>query len=218
MWLWVRRQTPIAKRSDPRYGHVKGQPVRFINGHNGRNFSAETRAQISDTAKIRWADPAEPERQSATVTDRFKDPAERIKQSEKLKRDGHRPPPGSGCGSNGVPAPMEARLLAAMPADWLLHHRLDRGIGGGATSLVVIDLSLLAARVAVEIDGRSHCLTAQKARDREKEEFLLARGFRVIRVSNEQVRTSLEPTVAFHHRGSRPPGRRPDCEVPWAPA
>jgi very-short-patch-repair endonuclease len=99
--------------------------------------------------------------------------------------------------ANGVPAPMEARLLAAMPADWLLHHRLDRGIGGGATSVVVIDLSLLAARVAVEIDGRSHCLTAQKARDREKEEFLLARGFRVIRVSNEQVRTSLEPTVAF---------------------
>jgi hypothetical protein len=25
---------PIAKRSDPRYGHVKGQPIRFIRGHH----------------------------------------------------------------------------------------------------------------------------------------------------------------------------------------
>src|SRR5215469_10822630 len=30
------QQTNIAKRNDPRHGHVKGQPVRFIHGHSAR--------------------------------------------------------------------------------------------------------------------------------------------------------------------------------------
>ena len=28
--------TPLAKRTSSRYGHVRGEPLRFINGHNAR--------------------------------------------------------------------------------------------------------------------------------------------------------------------------------------
>jgi hypothetical protein len=41
--------TKIAKSSDPRHGHVKGQGVRFLKGHShrGKTVSAETRAKLS---------------------------------------------------------------------------------------------------------------------------------------------------------------------------
>lgn len=43
------KRTRIATQTKPRLGHVKGQPVRFIKGHNcrGRKASLETRAKIS---------------------------------------------------------------------------------------------------------------------------------------------------------------------------
>lgn len=41
--------TRIAKYSDPRHGHVKGQPVRFLKGHShrGKIVSTDTRAKLS---------------------------------------------------------------------------------------------------------------------------------------------------------------------------
>lgn len=41
--------TRIAKKSDPRHGHVKGQGVRFLKGHShrGKLVSVETRAKIA---------------------------------------------------------------------------------------------------------------------------------------------------------------------------
>jgi len=47
------------------------------------------------------------------------------------RRSGHRPPKGHGEGSNGVPTPCEALLLAALPAEagWVLHHRVPRPDG-----------------------------------------------------------------------------------------
>lgn len=40
--------TPIAKQTRNNIGHIKGHPIRFIVGHNGRNrlVSAETRRKI----------------------------------------------------------------------------------------------------------------------------------------------------------------------------
>ena len=79
------------------------------------------------------------------------------------------------------------------------------GSDDGATSAWVIDLVLPAVRLAVEVDGPSHRKTAQKAIDRAKEEFLMSRAFRAIRVSNEQVLNDLEAVVAFITRvASRP--------------
>ena len=60
------------------------------------------------------------------------------------RRNGHRPPTGHGEGSNGVPTPCEALLLAALPAEagWVLHHRVPRPEG----QTYWIDLALLDIR------------------------------------------------------------------------
>jgi very-short-patch-repair endonuclease len=60
-----------------------------------------------------------------------------------------------------------------------------------------VDLVLSTACVAVEIDGGSHRYSAQKARDRERDGFLMSRGLRVIRIPNENVLNNLEGVVAF---------------------
>ncbi len=39
--------TPIAKLNDSRYGHVKGQPVRFFKGHNRRSKTAWNRDKFT---------------------------------------------------------------------------------------------------------------------------------------------------------------------------
>jgi very-short-patch-repair endonuclease len=131
--------------------------------------------------------------------------------SETHRRNGHTVPPESAYRS--APTKEEIRLAAALPARWFLHHRLDRGTKHGARSLVEIDLALPAARVAVEVDGPGHRLTKQKAIDRRKEDFLMSRGWRVIRVGNEEVRTALEGCDAFITAVAA----RPACEEEVAP-
>ncbi len=44
---------PIAKQADKRYGHIKGEPVRFIRGHHyrGKHHSEETKKKISEAKK-----------------------------------------------------------------------------------------------------------------------------------------------------------------------
>ncbi|MBO0813636.1 MAG: hypothetical protein J2P30_00555 [Actinobacteria bacterium] len=44
------QQTRISDRTDPRFGQVKGQPLRFIHGHARRGVvvTAETRAKLSE--------------------------------------------------------------------------------------------------------------------------------------------------------------------------
>lgn len=45
-------KTRLAPANDPRHGHVKGQPVRFLKGHShrGKVVSAETRAKLSQAS------------------------------------------------------------------------------------------------------------------------------------------------------------------------
>jgi very-short-patch-repair endonuclease len=177
----------------------------------GGRHTTETKVKMSIDAKIRYENPAERERmkaalanpatlarKSAIVANRFKDPAERIKQSETMKRLGIQPPPGHNY-SGDKPTKHEALLLADLSSDWLLHHRIARGTATWSSTArwVEIDLVLPAARVAVEVDGRSHRLTAQKAIDREKENFCMTCGFRVIRIPNENVIDDIDGVVAF---------------------
>lgn len=48
---------PIAKSTSPRRGHVKGEPLRFVNGHNGRVFTEETRRKLSELQRARTLSP-----------------------------------------------------------------------------------------------------------------------------------------------------------------
>lgn len=44
--------TRIARQGDPRYGHIKGQPVRFLKGHShrGKIVSSKTRAKLAEAS------------------------------------------------------------------------------------------------------------------------------------------------------------------------
>jgi very-short-patch-repair endonuclease len=45
----------------------------------------------------------------------------------------------------------------------------------------IADFAWLAARVVIEVDGASHDLPGRADRDRERDQFLAGRGFRVLR-------------------------------------
>jgi very-short-patch-repair endonuclease len=49
------------------------------------------------------------------------------------------------------------------------------------------DFACRSAKLIVEIDGATHCTDEEIARDARRTAFLEARGYRVIRFSNEQV-------------------------------
>ena len=165
------------------------------------------RARRSERAKAQMADPAARTRMSDTTKARMADPAARAYLSETMKRLGIQPD-APRCGSNGVPAPREAMLLEALQtvqAGWVLHHHVPRLIGA-------LDLPIVS--VAVEVDGRKHNKTAQKARDRAKENFLMSRGWRVIRISNQSVLNDLEWQVAFITRVASRPAAAQEV-APW---
>jgi hypothetical protein len=45
---------PIAKRTTTKYGHVKGQPVRYINGHYQRSMRLSSMDYVVDNASQCW--------------------------------------------------------------------------------------------------------------------------------------------------------------------
>jgi hypothetical protein len=161
-------------------------------------------------AKAQWADPAyraskvaaaktqtAREQNPEIALAQWADPAARARLSETHKRRGIRVPPDSVY--KGGPTKMEVRLLEALPAGsgCTLHHEIPHGSGLRGFGMWIVDLALLGSRLTVEIDGDSHRKSTQKAIDRRKEEFLLSRGLRVIRVSNESVLADLEGVVTF---------------------
>ena len=47
--------------------------------------------------------------------------------------------------------------LKALSLDWKLHHRINRGTGRGFAHWIEPDLTLLPARVTIEVDGPAPC-------------------------------------------------------------
>jgi very-short-patch-repair endonuclease len=57
---------------------------------------------------------------------------------------------------------------------------------------VIVDFACLSERVVIEIDGRHHLDDPQ---DRERDRWLTARGFRVLRFQNQTVLEDLESVL-----------------------
>lgn len=55
-----------------------------------------------------------------------------------------------------------------------------------------LDIANEAEKVAIEVDGGSHCTLARQEQDRRKDAFLSSAGWLVLRFSNRQVLTNLE--------------------------
>lgn len=83
-------------------------------------------------------------------------------------------------GMHGRPSPAEALLLSHLPG-WHLHYQVDR---------YAVDLANLDERIVIEVDGVAHTrvgATAQRERDRRRDQALRLRGWTVHRVTNEEV-------------------------------
>jgi very-short-patch-repair endonuclease len=85
-------------------------------------------------------------------------------------------------------------------AERLLWHQLrDRRVGGVRfrrqyrLGAYVVDFVCLPARLVIEVDGSSHEFTAEA--DGRRTQWLESQGFRVIRLSNEQVMSNLAGSV-----------------------
>jgi hypothetical protein len=130
-----------------------------------------------------WAEEA---RERMTTNSPMKDPANRAKMSETLKRIGHKP---SIRGGNGTgPTAAEKILCERFPeAKW--NYAITTGMkrGSGYPQSYKVDLGFPIIRLGVEADGGSHCSLARKMQDNKKVEFLRGLGWAVCRFSNQDI-------------------------------
>jgi hypothetical protein len=115
----------------------------------------------------------------------------RAKMAETLARIGHKP---RVQGGNGRPAPVAQQLLADA-LKWKMEHVVVTGDLGKSMRCppgYKIDIACPTLKVAIEVDGFSHCSRQRQEQDAKKDRFLTLTGWTVLRFSNEKVLTNLE--------------------------
>lgn len=113
--------------------------------------------------------------------------------SQKLREMGHRPKVHGGNGRG--PSEPQRRLAEALgwPMEYVVPTRQRRS--SGYPTAYKIDIADPDSKTAIEVDGYSHCAKAVQTKDAKKTAFLQARGWSVLRFSNEQVLTDLDGCV-----------------------
>lgn len=113
--------------------------------------------------------------------------------------------------------PLAIRLRQTMTrAEVLIWSRLRRGAITGArfrrqhpVGRYVVDFACIAQRLAIEIDGATHHTDEQLRHDRLRTAFLNRLGWRVLRVTNDDVISNLDgvlETIARATGPHEPPG------------
>lgn len=69
------------------------------------------------------------------------------------------------------------------------------GRGHGVPTHYKIDVGNPTLKVAIEVDGMSHCALSRREQDKIKEKFLLRQGWRVLRFTNREVTSNLRACV-----------------------
>ncbi|MDQ8029171.1 MAG: endonuclease domain-containing protein [Brevundimonas sp.] len=90
--------------------------------------------------------------------------------------------------------PPEARLWTRVRAHRLQSFKFRRQHPCGP---YILDFYCAAARLAVEVDGRSHDHPDQIVHDRRRTRWLAAQGIRVMRIAAHDVRDELDGVLAF---------------------
>ena len=74
----------------------------------------------------------------------------------------------------------------------------------------VVDFVCFGKRLIVEVDGATHSTQDERQRDKDREDFLLTQGFRVVRFSNEDVLQNLDGVMdTIVHALNMPPPPHP---------
>jgi len=85
------------------------------------------------------------------------------------------------------------RRVMTTSEELLWRHLRGRGLSGEKfrrqvpIGPFIADFACLERRLIVELDGRPHEAPERQARDRHRDEFLTAHGWRVLRLTNERV-------------------------------
>lgn len=120
-------------------------------------------------------------------------PESRKKMVETLNRIGHKP---RVRGGNGKPTPVQQERLAKL-LRWPCEVIVPTGTKGcGIPTHYKIDIGNAPLKIGVEVDGYSHCSEKRRAQDRKKEKFLGARGWEIIRFTNEEVESDIKRCLA----------------------
>ena len=119
--------------------------------------------------------------------------ATRAKVTATLRLLGHKPPVQGG---NGKPLP-KAQALLAQALSWPTEVVVNtpRPCPIGLPTSYKIDIADTTTKVAIEVDGASHCALTRQAEDRKKENVLREQGWLVLRFKNRQVLTDLPGVV-----------------------
>ena len=67
----------------------------------------------------------------------------------------------------------------------------------------ILDFAAVRHRLAIELDGETHATGAGAARDAERDAWLVARGWRVLRFTNREVMQNLEGVLAAIAQAAR---------------
>lgn len=117
-------------------------------------------------------------------------PETRAKVSARLREIGHKP---SVRGGNGRGLTRPQRLLSealGWPTEVVIPTGQRRK--GGLPSHYKVDVGNPGLKVAVEVDGGSHCSLARREQDRRKTEWLTGQGWVVLRFTNREVLADVE--------------------------
>jgi len=122
------------------------------------------------------------------------DPAVRARVSATLRAIGHRPPWIGGKG-RGTTEP-QRRLWLGLGDGWVTEFAIGvprlPELQAQLPTCIYIDVAHPVMKIAIEVDGGSHCLLKTRAADARKETYLRSLGWTVLRFTNEEVMARLE--------------------------
>lgn len=128
----------------------------------------------------------------------MKKPEVRKKVSDRLKEIGHCPKIRCGNGA-GLTVPQQRLLLALKEmnpyAEYAIPTKYAEKYKTPYPDCYKVDIAILGAMLAIEVDGNSHCALARQEQDRKKDFCLNTLGWRVLRFTNQQVTEHLEECV-----------------------
>ena len=122
------------------------------------------------------------------------DEATRAKVSATLRAIGHKP---SIQGGNGRPMSIpQALLLERLGRAWVAEHVVPTKRKSPWPRCYKIDIAHPQKKIAIEVDGLSHCALKRKAQDQKKTDLLTGFGWRVLRFKNQEVVENIEGVLS----------------------
>ena len=158
-------------------------------GWKEKKYSPEMRRKTGE-GRRRWLRSGHPKANAEVERIRLLNPTSNPATVEKIRRTlkliGHKPPVQGGNGHG--PTIAQQALFDVLEKGWAMEFIVHTGPRTpGIPTHYKIDIAHPETKTVVEVDGLGHSASIVKERDRKKTEFLVSRGWTVLRFSNRQI-------------------------------